>query len=114
MTGFFIKVDSPDFQLPQVVLDNLPDWATMTEVQDAIVAYYESLPPAVSPAALSYTFTQPVPLATWVINHPLPYSPNVTITDSAGTVVATEIVYVSPTVIHSIAAGAFSGTARLS
>ena len=94
MGSYFVKVDSPGFQLPQVVLDNLPDWATVADV--------------------SYTHTQATASAVWEIVHPLPFVPNVTITDSAGTAVLTEITYPAPNIVRSTSAGAFSGIARLS
>lgn len=60
------------------------------------------------------TFVQSTPSNEWVINHSLPFAPAVTIIDSAGTRIETEIVYDSPTQIRSIASAGFSGTAYLS
>ena len=60
------------------------------------------------------TFVQSTPSNEWVINHSLPFAPAVTIIDSAGTRIETEIVYDSPTQIRSIASAVFSGTAYLS
>jgi hypothetical protein len=66
------------------------------------------------PEAIFHTFTQVSPSTLWVIPHPLNFSPSVTITDLTGTVVITDIVYVTPNLIHSISMNAFSGYAHLS
>jgi len=114
MTDFFVKVSDLDgFKLPQVVLDSLPDWATAAEVGAAVAAYVASTVP-VQRDELSYVHIQSVAAAVWDIYHPLKFYPNVAITDSAGTVVKSEIIYVAPNLVRSISAGAFSGTARLS
>lgn len=60
------------------------------------------------------TFIQSSPASIWVITHSLPFQPAVTIIDSAGTRIETEIVYDSPTQIRSIASAAFAGRAELS
>lgn len=60
------------------------------------------------------TFIQSTPSSEWVITHSLPFQPAVTIIDSAGTRIETEIVYDGPTQIRSIASAGFSGTAYLS
>lgn len=111
--SFFVKVNSPDFKLPQVVLDNLPEFATKAEVDAAVVAYVASTMP-IQREELSYTHYQSTPAAIWDFIHPLSFSPNVTITDSAGTELKTEIIHIPPNRIRSISSGAFSGTARLS
>lgn len=110
---YFLKVSPPDFQLPQVVLDSLPA-ASPEEIAAAVTEYLDANPPGLTLDDVSFTFTQTTPEAVWEIVHPLPFDPNVTITDSAGTAVTTEITYPAPHLIRSTAAGAFSGTARLS
>lgn len=60
------------------------------------------------------TFIQSTPQAIWVITHSLPYQPSVTVIDSAGTRIETQVVYDSPTQIRSIASAAFAGRAELS
>lgn len=112
--SYFVKVESPDFKLPQVVIDNLPDFATPQEVGDAIAAYIAGLPQPIQASDLSYTHVQSTPSAIWEFTHTLPFIPNVTITDTAGTVLTTEITYPAPNTVRSTAAGAFSGIARLS
>lgn len=60
------------------------------------------------------THVQSVPAAVWIIEHSLPFRPSVTVVDSAGTKIETEIVYDSPTQVRSIASAGFSGMAYLS
>lgn len=60
------------------------------------------------------THVQTTPAAVWVITHSLPFQPAVSVIDSAGTRIETEILYDSPTQIRSIASAGFSGTAYLS
>lgn len=43
MTEFFVKVESPDFQLPQVVIDNLPP-ASPDELATAVTEYLDENP----------------------------------------------------------------------
>jgi hypothetical protein len=62
---------------------------------------------------MSWTYIQPVPSDTWVIEHPLEYKPSVTIVDSAGSVVYGDVSYSEQTVTVRFSAG-FSGTAYLS
>lgn len=62
----------------------------------------------------SYSFKQTALSNLWVIPHNLTFVPSVTITDLTGAVVITEIVYVTPTLIHSISIFPFSGFAHLS
>lgn len=54
------------------------------------------------------------PSSVWTIYHSLPFRPNVTITDSAGTVVLTEIKHITPNMIQSTSFSAFSGVVHLS
>lgn len=86
--------------------------ATLTDEQFA-AAYgkYQLMYP---PATTTYSFTQTSPLTLWIIPHTLTFTPSVTITDLSGAVVITEIVYVSPTLIHSISMYPFAGYAHLS
>lgn len=72
--------------------------------------YLEENPPGL----YTETFYQTNAAAIWVITHSLPFQPAVTIIDSAGTRIETEIVYDSPTQIRSIASAAFAGRAELS
>ncbi len=66
------------------------------------------------PGVYTETHIQLTAEAVWVITHSLPFQPAVTIIDSAGTRIETEIVYDSPTQIRSIASAAFAGRAELS
>lgn len=79
-------------------------------VNDMVEDFLELNPPGL----YVETFHQASPAAVWVISHSLPFQPAVTVIDSAGTRIETEIKYDSPTQIRSIASAAFSGTAYLS
>ena len=62
----------------------------------------------------TYVFSQDVPSDTWIINHGLPYHPNVTVVDSAGTTVEGDVVYTTATDLTVSFTFAFSGKAYLS
>ena len=80
------------------------------EVNGMVADYLTANPPGIH----SETFLQSTPATVWVITHSMPFQPAVTIIDSAGTRIETEIVYDSPTQIRSISSAAFSGRAELS
>lgn len=63
---------------------------------------------------LAYAHTQATSSATWTINHNLDFYPNVTVVDSAGTIVEGEIAYTSRNQIVLTFSAAFSGKAYLS
>lgn len=79
-------------------------------VADLVEDYLEDNPPGV----YTETWIQTTPSNEWVIVHSLPFQPAVTIIDSAGTRIMTEIIYDSPTQIRSKTTAAFSGRAELS
>jgi len=79
-------------------------------INQLVENYLEVNPPGV----YTETHIQLTAEAVWVITHSLPFQPAVTIIDSAGTRIETEIVYDSPTQIRSIATAAFAGCAELS
>lgn len=62
----------------------------------------------------AYIHTQNSPSDTWVIDHDLGWNPNVTVVDSAGTIVEGDIDYVSTNSITLTFSAGFSGTAYLS
>ena len=70
--------------------------------------------PAGPPTSAAFVFVQAVPVAIWVITHPLAYYPSVTVVDSAGSEVEGDLVYNSATTLTVTFSGAFSGTAYLS
>lgn len=86
----------------QVVIDE----ASPNEVIIRAVAY-------TSGTAKRYTFTQQVAASTWVITHDLGGKPQVTITDSANTVVIGDVTYNSNTQITVSFTRPFSGFAYL-
>lgn len=115
MTKYFVSVDSAnDFQLPQVVLDNFKHITDPLKLTEAIREYLERHPTGLTIEDVSYTHNQPTPASTWEFEHPLKFEPSVTIKDSAGTEVLTEVSYPTPSTVRSISAHAFSGTAKLS
>jgi hypothetical protein len=99
-------------------------WAVELDDLENRVTTIENLgfPPHVHPVEditglqqeLGYTHEQQVASAQWDISHSLPYFPNVTVVDSAGTKVNGDVIYVSPGLIQLSFSGAFSGTAYLS
>lgn len=65
-------------------------------------------------ADVAYTHVQSIPSNVWVIQHPLSYSPGITVVDSSGTEVEGSVQYLSPTTIRVVFSAGFSGTAYLS
>lgn len=63
---------------------------------------------------VSYTHTQYSAASTWSITHNLGYKPNVTVSDSAGTIIEGEIAYPTSSTIVLSFSSAFAGTAYLS
>ena len=63
---------------------------------------------------VSYTHNQDVSASTWVINHNLDFQPNITIVDSAGTVVEGDYTYTNSTTVIAEFNGGFAGKAYLS
>jgi len=63
---------------------------------------------------LAYAHTQATSSSTWTINHNLDFYPNVTVQDSAGTIVEGEISYTTRNQVVLTFAAAFSGKAYLS
>lgn len=63
---------------------------------------------------IAYHHVQGTSSATWNITHNLDFYPNVTIMDSAGTIVEGEIEYLSRNSIRATFSAAFSGDAYLS
>ena len=63
---------------------------------------------------LSYVHTQASASNTWTINHNLSFIPNITVVDSAGTVVEGTYDYTSNTTVVATFSSPFSGKAYLS
>lgn len=64
--------------------------------------------------ALAYAHIQDVPTTEWLITHTLPYSPSVTVIDSAGRVVEGDVTYPSGSTITVTFSAPFAGVAYLS
>lgn len=68
----------------------------------------------VLPTGGSYAHTQNTPASTWTITHSLGFYPNVTVSDSAGTILEGQIEYPNVTTVVLTFSAAFSGKAYLS
>lgn len=68
----------------------------------------------VLPTGGSYIHVQNTPASTWTITHSLGFYPNVTVSDSAGTILEGQIEYPDVTTIVLTFSAAFSGKAYLS
>lgn len=66
------------------------------------------------PAGGAAEFLIPTPQAVWTLEHDLPFRPNVTVIDSAGTAVIGDVAYPDPQTVVITFGGAFAGTAFLS
>ncbi|NTU83044.1 MAG: hypothetical protein HGA45_27360 [Chloroflexales bacterium] len=63
--------------------------------------------------ARSYTHQQQVAAAVWLVEHRMGVYPDVTVIDTAGTVLGADVRYLSPDQLEVRASAAFSGTAIL-
>jgi hypothetical protein len=70
--------------------------------------------PGIVPSDLGYVHTQSTPSSTWTIEHNLQFIPNITVVDSAGTVVEGSYSYPNSTTVILSFTGSFSGKAYLS
>ena len=67
-----------------------------------------------APSDLGYVHTQSTPASVWTINHDLKFIPNITVVDSAGTVVEGQYEYPNSTTVILTFSGTFAGKAYLS
>jgi hypothetical protein len=63
---------------------------------------------------VAYVFTQNSPASSWTINHGLDFVPNITVVDTAGSVVEGDYSYPNENTIIATFSGAFAGKAYLS
>lgn len=63
---------------------------------------------------VAYVFTQNSPSSTWTISHGLDFIPNITVVDTAGSVVEGDYSYPNGNTIVATFSGAFAGKAYLS
>ena len=87
----------------------IPDITTIIDAPDIVLS-----DPSIEDPQLGFVFYQNTPASTWTINHNLNFYPNVTVVDSAGTVVEGEMSYVSASQLVLTFGSAFSGNAYLS
>lgn len=71
-------------------------------------------PPGQGAVDLSRVHVQNSPATLWAVTHNMPYPPSVTVVDSAGRVVQTDVQYVTPSLIHVSMSAPFAGTVYLS
>jgi len=67
-----------------------------------------------SSQVLGYIYTQSVQASTWTITHGLDFIPNITVVDSAGSVVEGDYSYPDENTVIATFVGAFAGKAYLS
>ena len=82
----------------------------------SIIVLGESGPQGIPGQAqtLGYVFNQGSPSNTWTINHGLDFVPNITVVDSAGSVVEGDYSYPNENTVIATFIGAFAGKAYLS
>lgn len=129
----FVEVEEGDPQVVAISTEaevSVQDSSTVVEatvlITEAITSVVEALggppgpagppgPPGPSdPALLGYIHTQSVPSASWTIDHPLLFVPNVTVLDTLDRVVLGQVSYPSSTRVVVDFSAAFSGRALLS
>lgn len=72
------------------------------------------IPQPIGTGAMAFRYAQGTPSAVWNIKHSLGFYPNVTVEDSAGTIVEGEIEYVDVNNVRLTFSSSFSGYAYLS
>ena len=87
----------------------IPDVTTVVEPAPILLT-----DPSVQTQQLGYVYYQQTASNTWTISHNLNFYPNVTVVDSAGTVIEGEIAYVSRSEIVLTFRSSFTGQAYLS
>jgi len=101
----------------EVVLEILDQQVRVMAIENPnIVVLGESGPQGASGEfqVVSYVFNQSVPTSTWTIVHGLSFVPNITVVDSAGTVVEGDYSYPDENTVIATFVGAFAGKAYLS
>jgi hypothetical protein len=86
----------------------IPDITTIVTQETLLIKDVTTNP------AVAFAYTQQTPSATWTIAHNLNFHPNVTVVDSAGTIVEGEMTYVDQNNMILHFQSAFSGNAYLS
>jgi hypothetical protein len=86
----------------------IPNITKVIEGDDIVIRDVSESP------SVAFAYTQQTPSATWTIVHNLNFHPNVTVVDSAGTIVEGEMSYVDRNNLILSFQSAFSGNAYLS
>lgn len=89
-------------------------YVTEADMSDAIADAIAGIPGGGGGTGEGYVHNQGAPASTWVVTHALSFYPNVTVVDSAGTVVVGNVHYDSPTQLTLTFSAPFSGKAYLS
>jgi len=74
----------------------------------------QGIPGEIQLADISYVYTQSVSSSTWTITHGLQFIPNITVVDSAGSVVEGDYSYPDENTVIATFSGGFTGKAYLS
>jgi len=74
----------------------------------------QGIPGEIQLADISYVYTQSVSASTWTITHGLQFIPNITVVDSAGSVVEGDYSYPDENTVIATFSGGFTGKAYLS
>jgi hypothetical protein len=100
--------------MPQYSVEIVQDETVLVEIGIAGPQGAKGAPGDVQFSDLSYVHNQSVPSDTWTIEHNLGFIPNITVVDSAGTVVEGSYNYPSDKTVVLSFTGSFSGKAYLS
>lgn len=86
----------------------------VTPVEENITITIGESGPQGPGTTVAYVFVQNSPLSTWNIVHTLDFIPNITVVDTAGSVVEGDYSYPDENTIIATFSGAFAGKAYLS
>jgi hypothetical protein len=100
--------------MAQYSIEIVQDETVLVEIGVAGPQGAQGIPGEVLFSDLSYVHTQSVPSETWTINHNLGFIPNITVVDSAGSVVEGSYNYPNSSTVELTFNGSFSGKAYLS
>ena len=99
---------------PYVTVQTQPVIVDVTPATPAAVTLNTITAGAINSPVVAYHHTQNTSSATWTIIHNLNFYPNVTVQDSAGTILEGEITYTNTKQLTVHFTSAFSGNAYLS
>lgn len=100
--------------MAQYSVEVIQDETVLVEIGIAGPQGAQGIPGEVLFSDLSYVHNQAVPSDTWTVTHNLRFMPNITVVDSAGTVVEGSYNYLDENTVVLSFNGTFSGKAYLS